>query len=153
MLAPLYELENKKCNLIQLVIKIFHINIAEIADLYGMNSVTLQVSFYVQSASVLLFLIFSIIYILLVYRDKNIKINCLNLFWLFVFMAFQMLESLDMFFFFFKLSSFVSYILIIIVGLEILLSLFADRWDELVVDAKRFEEKEKAVYIKRTIFD
>lgn len=149
MLAPLYEVENKKCNLIQLAVKIFHINVAEIADLYGMNSLTLQVSFYVQSVSVLLFFTFSIIYILLVYRGKNIKINCLNLFWLFVFMAFQMLESLDMFFGASKLSSFVSFLLIIIVGLEILVSLFADRWDELVAEAKRFEEKEKAEKIEK----
>lgn len=55
------------------MINILRIDIVEYAEIYGMDPTILKVAFYVQSVSMLLFMIVSVIYILLIYIGKNIK--------------------------------------------------------------------------------
>jgi len=145
LLAPLFEFEGRKCNMIRLVIKLLRADVAQIAELYGSDPLTFKVSFYVQGISLILFIISSVIYILLINIEKNIKLHYLNGVFIMIFMWIQIQgESASMMFGTTGVSPFISLFLVIFVGLEIPLSMWMDRWDEVKADTKRFEQKEKA---------
>ena len=148
VLLPVLQINNIKCSLVQAIPIILTSDLTRLAEdigLSGANVVVFEVSLYIQIISILLFTLFSIVYVVLLHLGRNSKFKLVNGICVLVFMIMQMQnEAITALFGISVISAFIPFFLVILTGLEIPVSIIVDQWDEVVAEAKQLDAKEKA---------